>query len=206
MPRSTRPACMVGVCHPRMPAFARRQAAAIGQGPFVPPAVVRTADSRAVSAVASMWRADRIHKPRPSRQAGLPTRTFVHTPAERLFLALKSADAVAGVLAAAARSAECDLYVALMCIEESGAAECSGSARSIACSEIRDAIRPARAEPVEAPARQVAGLRQAQPERWRFVVIFFVNLNRHSRRHCDDADEDETGEGGSRWPKSSSAR
>ena len=47
-----------------------------------------------------------------------------YTPAELSFAALKGADAAqAGVLAAAARDARCDLHLALLTIEESGAAE-----------------------------------------------------------------------------------
>ncbi|MBS1177850.1 MAG: hypothetical protein H6R06_2262 [Proteobacteria bacterium] len=54
-----------------------------------------------------------------------------YTPAELSFAALKGADAAAaGVLVAAARNAACDLHAALMRIEESGAAEYSGYARS----------------------------------------------------------------------------
>lgn len=50
-----------------------------------------------------------------------------YTPAELGFAALKGADAaVAGVLTAAARQADFDLYLALLTIEESGAAEYSG--------------------------------------------------------------------------------
>ena len=50
-----------------------------------------------------------------------------YTPAELSFTALKGADAAAaGVLAAAACAAACDLHVALLRIEESGAAEYSG--------------------------------------------------------------------------------
>jgi hypothetical protein len=47
-----------------------------------------------------------------------------YTPAELGFAALKGADAAAaGVLAAAARQAHCDLHLALLTVEESGAAE-----------------------------------------------------------------------------------
>jgi hypothetical protein len=47
-----------------------------------------------------------------------------YTPAELGFAALKGADAaVAGVLTGAARQAQCDLHLALLTIEESGAAE-----------------------------------------------------------------------------------
>ena len=54
-----------------------------------------------------------------------------YTPAELSFAALKGADAAAaGVLAAAARDAACDLHMALMRIAESGAAEYSGYSRS----------------------------------------------------------------------------
>ena len=54
-----------------------------------------------------------------------------YTPAELSFAALKGADAAAaGVLAAAACDAACDLHVALLRIEESGAAEYSGYARA----------------------------------------------------------------------------
>ena len=51
-----------------------------------------------------------------------------YTSAELGFAALKGADAaVAGVLTTAARKARCDLHLALLTIEESGAAEYSGS-------------------------------------------------------------------------------
>jgi len=51
-----------------------------------------------------------------------------YTPAELGFAALKSADAaVAGVLAAAASHARCDLHLALLTIEENGPAEYTGS-------------------------------------------------------------------------------
>ncbi len=54
-----------------------------------------------------------------------------YTPAELSFAALKGADAAtAGVLAAAARDAACDLHAALLCIEESGSAEYTGYSRS----------------------------------------------------------------------------
>jgi hypothetical protein len=47
-----------------------------------------------------------------------------YTPAELGFAALKGADAAAaGVLAAAAREAHCDLHLALLTVEEHGAAE-----------------------------------------------------------------------------------
>ncbi|MBE0548211.1 MAG: 2OG-Fe(II) oxygenase, partial [Rubrivivax sp.] len=50
-----------------------------------------------------------------------------YTPAELSFAALKGADAAAaGVLAAAARDAACDLHAALLRIEESGSAEYTG--------------------------------------------------------------------------------
>lgn len=50
-----------------------------------------------------------------------------YTPAEMSFAALKGADAAAaGVLAAAARDAGCELHAALLRIEESGAAEHAG--------------------------------------------------------------------------------
>jgi predicted 2-oxoglutarate/Fe(II)-dependent dioxygenase YbiX len=51
-----------------------------------------------------------------------------YTPAELGFPALKGADAAAaGVLAAAAREAHCDLHLALLTVEESGAAEYADS-------------------------------------------------------------------------------
>jgi hypothetical protein len=54
-----------------------------------------------------------------------------YTPAELSFAALKGTDAAAaGVLAAAACDAACDLHVALLRIEESGAAEYSGYSHS----------------------------------------------------------------------------
>jgi len=51
-----------------------------------------------------------------------------YTPAELGFAALKGADAAAaGVAAAAARQAQCDLHLALLTVEESGAAEYADS-------------------------------------------------------------------------------
>jgi len=51
-----------------------------------------------------------------------------YTPAELGFAALKGADAAAaGVLATAAREARCDLHLALLTVEESGAAEYADS-------------------------------------------------------------------------------
>lgn len=51
-----------------------------------------------------------------------------YTPAELGFAALKGTDAAAaGVLAAAARQAHCDLHLALLTVEESGAAEYADS-------------------------------------------------------------------------------
>ena len=51
-----------------------------------------------------------------------------YTPAELGFAALKGADAaVAGVLTTAAQQARCDLHLALLTVEESGAAEYSES-------------------------------------------------------------------------------
>ena len=53
-----------------------------------------------------------------------------YTPAELGFSALKGVDAaVAGVLAAAAEQARCDLHLALLTVEESGAAEYTGNHR-----------------------------------------------------------------------------
>ncbi len=74
----------------------------------------------------------------PSARAGhdLPTKLVyplehAYTPAELSFTARKGADAAAaGALVAAARDAACDLHVALLRIEESGAAEYDGYARS----------------------------------------------------------------------------
>jgi hypothetical protein len=74
----------------------------------------------------------------PSAHAGddLPAKLVyplehAYTPAELSFAALKGADAAAAsVLVAAARDAACDVHVALLRIEESGAAEYSGYARS----------------------------------------------------------------------------
>jgi hypothetical protein len=53
-----------------------------------------------------------------------------YTPAELGFPALKGVDAaVSGVLAAAAEQARCDLHLALLTVEESGAAEYTGNYR-----------------------------------------------------------------------------
>src|SRR4051794_1095660 len=55
---------------------------------------------------------------------GVVALPLLYTPAELGFAALKGADAaVAGVLGAAARDAGCDLHLALLTVEESGAAE-----------------------------------------------------------------------------------
>jgi predicted 2-oxoglutarate/Fe(II)-dependent dioxygenase YbiX len=78
----------------------------------------------------------RWSEPSAGTSQDLPTKLVyplehAYTPAELSFAALKGADAVAaGVLAAAASDAACDLHVALMRIEESGAAEYSGYSRS----------------------------------------------------------------------------
>ena len=95
-----------------------------------PPAVIRAGDGRAGAAVARWCE--------PSGVAGQdrPIKLVyplehAYTPAELSFAALKGADAAAaGVLAAAARDAACDLHAALLRIEESGAAEYSGYSRS----------------------------------------------------------------------------
>ena len=78
----------------------------------------------------------RWSEPSASMSQDLPAKLVyplehAYTPAELSFAALKGADAAAaGVLAAAARDAACDLHVALLRIEESGAAEYSGYSRS----------------------------------------------------------------------------
>jgi hypothetical protein len=74
----------------------------------------------------------RWSEPSASTSQDLPARLVyplehAYTPAELSFASLKGADAAAaGALAAAARNAACDLHVALLRIEESGAAEYSG--------------------------------------------------------------------------------
>ena len=64
--------------HFRMPAGARLQPAAPGQGPPASPAVVRAGDGRARPVVASVERAVTQLEPRPAGQAGLPAGTRLH--------------------------------------------------------------------------------------------------------------------------------
>jgi len=77
--------------------------------------------------IAALLQAWRDSKTRPD--ADLPEKLVylldhAYTPAELGFPALKGADAAAaGVLAAAAEQARCDLHLALLTVEESGAAE-----------------------------------------------------------------------------------
>jgi predicted 2-oxoglutarate/Fe(II)-dependent dioxygenase YbiX len=88
-------------------------------------------ETAAISQLLRQW-----SEPSASLNQDLPAKLVyplehAYTPAELSFAALKGADAAAaGVLAAAARDAACDLHVALLRIEESGAAEYSGYSRS----------------------------------------------------------------------------
>jgi len=84
--------------------------------------------------IATRLRAWRDSKTQPD--ADLPEKLVylldhAYTPAELGFPALKGADAAAaGVLAAAAQQAHCDLHLALLTVEESGAAEYADTYRS----------------------------------------------------------------------------
>jgi hypothetical protein len=72
------------------------------------------------------WRAEPPEEGGPDKLVYLLEHAY--TPAELDFSALKGADAaIAGVLAAAASRAQCDLHLALLTIEESGSAEYSES-------------------------------------------------------------------------------
>jgi len=99
----------------------------VGKGrPPKPPDYAEQQDS--ITALLQSWRDS---KTQPG--ADLPEKLVylldhAYTPAELGFPALKGADAAAaGVLTAAARQAHCDLHLALLTVEESGAAEYTDS-------------------------------------------------------------------------------
>ena len=80
-----------------------------------------------LAALLGAWR-DRTDDIAPEKLIHLLEHAY--TPAELGFTALKGVDAaVAGVLAAAADQAQCDLHLALLTIEESGAAEYANTRR-----------------------------------------------------------------------------
>jgi len=77
-----------------------------------------------IAALLQAWRDDRKHPDDDAPEKLIYPLDHAYTPAELGFIALKGADAAAaGVLAAAARQAQCDLHLALLTVEESGAAE-----------------------------------------------------------------------------------
>ncbi len=95
----------------------------VGKGrPPKPPDYAEQQDS--IAALLQSWRDSKTQP-----DADLPEKLVylldhAYTPAELGFPALKGADAAAaGVLTAAARQAHCDLHLALLTVEESGAAE-----------------------------------------------------------------------------------
>src|SRR3954470_18817357 len=81
-----------------------------------------------VAALLQAWCAAKRHPSDTSPEKLVYPLEHVYTPAELGFATLKGADAaVAGVLTTAAQQAHCDLHLALLTVEESGAAEYSES-------------------------------------------------------------------------------
>ena len=77
-----------------------------------------------IAALLQGWRDEGTHPDDEVPEKLVYPLGHAYTPAELGFAALKGADAAAaGVLAAAARQARCDLHLALLTVEESGAAE-----------------------------------------------------------------------------------
>ncbi len=84
-----------------------------------------------VTALLRQWSAGKDAPDDDSPEKLLYPLEHAYTPAELAFDALKGADAAAAaVLVAAASAADCDLYLALVSIEESGSAEHSGYSSS----------------------------------------------------------------------------
>jgi hypothetical protein len=81
-----------------------------------------------VAALLQRWRKEKAQAGDSTPEKLVYLLDHAYTPAELGFSALKGADAaVAGVLTAAAREARCSLHLALLTIEESGAAEYAGT-------------------------------------------------------------------------------
>ena len=81
-----------------------------------------------IAALLQAWRGAVTHPDGGQPEKLVYPLDHAYTPAELGFAALKGADAAAaGVLAAAARQARCDLHLALLTVEESGAAEYADS-------------------------------------------------------------------------------
>lgn len=79
-----------------------------------------------LTAALQPWRKSALRSARSAPTKLVYPLEHAYTQAELGFANLKGRDAaVAGVVAAAARRAECDLHTALLTIEESGAAECT---------------------------------------------------------------------------------
>lgn len=77
-----------------------------------------------IGALLQAWRDSRTHPDADVPEKLVYLLDHAYTPAELGSAALKGADAAAaGVLAAAAQQAHCDLHLALLTVEESGAAE-----------------------------------------------------------------------------------
>ena len=77
-----------------------------------------------IAALLQTWRDSQRHPDGEVSEKLVYPLDHAYTPAELGFAALKGADAAAaGVLAAAAREGHCDLHLALLTVEESGAAE-----------------------------------------------------------------------------------
>jgi hypothetical protein len=80
-----------------------------------------------MTALLSQWAAGKTASGNDTPDKLIYPLEHAYTQAELWFDALKGVDAaVAAVLAAAARHADCDLYLALVSIEESGSAEYTG--------------------------------------------------------------------------------
>jgi predicted 2-oxoglutarate/Fe(II)-dependent dioxygenase YbiX len=86
------------------------------------------AEQAQIAALLQSWREDKSKPGSAAPEKLVYLLEHAYTPAELGFAALKGADAAAaGVLSAAARQSDCDLHVALLTVEETGAAEYADS-------------------------------------------------------------------------------
>ena len=82
------------------------------------------AEQARVTALLQRWQRGKRHRDDDTPEKLVYLLEHAYTPAELGFAMLKGADAAAaGVLTGAAREAQCDLHLALLTVEESGAAE-----------------------------------------------------------------------------------
>ena len=82
------------------------------------------AEQARVTALLRRWQRGKRHRDDDTPEKLVYLLEHAYTPAELGFAMLKGADAAAaGVLTEAAREAQCDLHLALLTVEESGAAE-----------------------------------------------------------------------------------